>query len=133
MTQQNTFIKLLLPFSIITAVTHNSTTDSLSLNKNLDQVESISVAKKSDNLFEPEYDYTNTSSFRSKSLEESFLTIDKNPEAGSEKKQDLKEIYVYKFKTLMLLAYTFDPKTLTLILLGVHENYYRDLKKYLNK
>lgn len=78
MTQQNTFIKLLLPFSIITAVTNNSTTDSLSLNKNLDQVESISVAKKSDNLFEPEYDYTNTSSFRSKSLEESFLTIDKN-------------------------------------------------------
>lgn len=78
MTQQNTFIKLLLPFSIITAVTHNSTTDSLSLNKNLDQVESISVSKKSDNLFEPEYDYTNTSSFRSKSLEESFLTIDKN-------------------------------------------------------
>lgn len=70
---------------------------------------------------------------KKKLVNEAILTIDKNPEAGSEKKQDLKEIYVYKFKTLMLLAYTFDPKTLTLILLGVHENYYRDLKKYLNK
>ena len=78
MTQQNTFIKFLLPFSIITAVTHNSTADSLLLNKNLDQAESISVTKDSDNLFEPEYAYTNTSSFRNKSLEENFLTIDKN-------------------------------------------------------
>lgn len=78
MTQQNTFIKFLLPFSIITAVTHNNTADSLLLNKNLDQAESISLTKNSDNLFEPEYAYTNTSSFRNKSLEENFLTIDKN-------------------------------------------------------
>ena len=73
---------------------------------------------------------------KKKLVKEAILTIDKNPEVGTEKKQDLKGIYVYKFKidnTLMLLAYTFDPKTLTLILLGVHENYYRDLKKYLNK
>ena len=69
-------------------------------------------------------------------VNEVILTIDKNPEIGTEKKQDLKGVYVYKFKidnNLMLLAYTFDPETLTLILLGVHENYYRDLKKYLNK
>lgn len=78
MTQQNTFIKLLLPFSIITAVTHNSTADSLLLNKNLDHKESISVMNNSDNLLEPEYYYTNTSSFINKSTEETFLTIDKN-------------------------------------------------------
>lgn len=30
-----------------------------------------------------------------------------------------------------LLAYTYDPQTLKLILLGVHENFYRDLKKSL--
>ncbi len=73
---------------------------------------------------------------KKKLVNQAILTIDKNPEVGTEKKQDLKGIYVYKFKidnTLMLLAYTFDPKTLTLILLGIHENYYRDLKKYLNK
>ena len=99
MTQQNTFIKLLLPFSIITAVTHNSTADSLSLNKNLDQVESISVAKKSDNLFETENDYTNTSSFISKSLEESFLTIDKNQSliVSSLKDDEIKQFFT-KFK-----------------------------------
>ena len=56
-----------------------------------------------------------------------------DPTIGVEKKQDLAGIYVYKFKIdlqLFLLAYTFDPSTLTLQMLGVHENVYRDFKKY---
>ena len=55
-----------------------------------------------------------------------------NPMIGMEKKQDLRGVYVHKFKIKTqqyLLAYTFDPKTLTLLMLGVHENFYRDLKR----
>ena len=57
-----------------------------------------------------------------------------NPEIGVEKKQDLRGVYVHKFKIddrIYLLAYSFDPKTLTLLMLGVHENFYRDLKRRL--
>ena len=57
-----------------------------------------------------------------------------NPEIGEEKKQDLRGVYVHKFKIddrLYLLSYAFDPKTLTLLMLGVHENFYRDLKRRL--
>ena len=58
-----------------------------------------------------------------------------NPNIGIQKKQDLSDIFVHKFKInnqLYLLAYTFDPETLELVMLGVHENFYRDLKSYLN-
>ena len=61
--------------------------------------------------------------------------IAENPLLGSEKKQDLAGIRVYKYKVSskqFLLAYSFDPVTLKLIMLGVHENFYRDLKTYLN-
>ncbi|MDA0248357.1 MAG: type II toxin-antitoxin system RelE/ParE family toxin, partial [Proteobacteria bacterium] len=37
-----------------------------------------------------------------------------------------------KFKTngqMMLLAYEFDPETRMLLLLGSHENFYRELKR----
>lgn len=57
-----------------------------------------------------------------------------DPTIGTEKKQDLSGVYVHKFVALdkqFLLAYTYDPETLKLILLGVHENFYRDLKKSL--
>ena len=43
-------------------------------------------------------------------------------------------IRVYKYKLnekLYLLSYSYDPKTLRLIMLGFHENFYRDLKDYL--
>lgn len=61
--------------------------------------------------------------------------IIENPSIGTQKKQDLKDIFIYKFKVLdhqFLLAYMFDPETLTLVFLGVNENYYRDFKKILN-
>ena len=58
--------------------------------------------------------------------------IVKDPLAGEPKRGDLSGIFVYKFKSqtqLMLLAYEFDPKTRHLLLLGTHENFYRDLKR----
>ena len=55
-----------------------------------------------------------------------------DPLIGDAKKGDLAGIYVYKFKSqseLMLLAYTFDPQTRHLLLLGSHENFYQALKR----
>jgi len=45
---------------------------------------------------------------------------------------DLAGVFVYKFKCndqLTLLAYEYDPKTRLLLLLGSHENFYRNLKR----
>ena len=56
------------------------------------------------------------------------------PAIGEEKKGDLRGVFVYKFKiktTQYLLAYRKVEKDLELIMLGPHENYYRDLKQYL--
>ena len=59
-----------------------------------------------------------------------------DPEIGVQKTGDLKRVWVHKFNLLgqqYLLGYTFDEETmmLTLLALGGHENFYRDLKKYL--
>jgi mRNA interferase RelE/StbE len=53
---------------------------------------------------------------------------------GIEKKGDLRGIYVHKFKikTIQyLLAYRIIAENLELMMIGPHENYYRDLKKYI--
>ena len=58
--------------------------------------------------------------------------IIKTPEIGEPKRGDLSGVYVYKFMSThqqMLLAYEFDPATRILLLLGTHENFYRDLKR----
>jgi len=55
-----------------------------------------------------------------------------DPLAGEVKRGYLAGVYVYKFKSqsqLMLLAYEFDPRTRHLLLLGSHENFYRELKR----
>ncbi len=55
-----------------------------------------------------------------------------DPEIGVQKRGDLQGVYVYKCKItnqLFLIAYQFNEKTLTLLMLGSHENFYRDLKK----
>ena len=62
--------------------------------------------------------------------------IIQNPSIGQEKKGDLKGIFVHKFKiktTQFLLAYRLVSDGLELIMIGVHENYYKDLKLYLKK
>lgn len=58
----------------------------------------------------------------------------KSPTCGEEKRGDLQGVRIYKFKManqLTLLAYLFEPKTqrLTLLAVGPHENFYRDLKR----
>ena len=63
------------------------------------------------------------------------LIID-NPKIGEEKKGDLKGIFVQKFKIdslQYLLSYRFKKNLLELIMIGPHENYYRDLKSYLKR
>jgi mRNA interferase RelE/StbE len=55
-----------------------------------------------------------------------------DPSVGDPKKGDLAGVHVYKFECVrqqFLLAYEFDPKTRTLLLVGTHENFYRDLKR----
>lgn len=56
----------------------------------------------------------------------------RDPILGQEKKGDLAVVYVYKFKMHhqeMLLAYEWNPQERLLMALGVHENFYRDLKR----
>ena len=68
-------------------------------------------------------------------LDNAVREIIKNPELGEQKKGDLADVWVYKFRMVdreNLLAYQWDEKTRTLISLGVHENFYRDIKKYKN-
>lgn len=67
-------------------------------------------------------------------VNEEIRKIAANSAIGVQKKQDLRDVFVHKFKIndrQYSLAYMFDPITLTLIFLGVHENYYRDLKRSL--
>jgi mRNA interferase RelE/StbE len=65
-------------------------------------------------------------------VDDAVEVIIKTPELGEPKRGDLSGVYVYKFKSqsqLMLLAYEFDPETRMLLLLGSHENFYRELKR----
>lgn len=65
-------------------------------------------------------------------LDDQIKSIIENPNIGDEKKGDLKGIFVHKFKVKTiqyLLAYRVVEENLELIMLGPHENYYRDLKK----
>jgi hypothetical protein len=69
-------------------------------------------------------------------LDDAIRAIIKDPSIGEGKKGDLKMVFIHKFfidKTLYLLAYSYTPVLLELIMLGPHENYYSDLKKYLRK
>jgi len=77
--------------------------------------------------------------FRKKEKEELDKAVKKivsDPDIGTEKKGDLKGIFVYKFKINNiehLLAYRIVDDAIELIAIGTHENYYRDLKGYLKK
>jgi len=67
-----------------------------------------------------------------KAVNAAILEIVDNPLIGVEKKGDLKGVFVHKFKCLdrlFLPAYQWDPLTRTLMPLGVHENFYRDMKR----
>ena len=69
-----------------------------------------------------------------KALDAAVRAIMKDPALGEMKKGDLAGIRVHKFRNgtlITLLAYHYDEAadTLTLLALGSHENFYRDLKK----
>jgi hypothetical protein len=69
-------------------------------------------------------------------LDEQIKLILKNPDIGDEKKGDLREVYMHKFKikTIQyLFAYRFNEEQFELLMIGPHQNYYRDLKKYIKK
>jgi hypothetical protein len=68
-----------------------------------------------------------------KILDEEIRKIAQNTEIGQEKRGALKGIRVHKFhieKQLFLLAYEYGTDVLNLIIVGSHENYYRNLTKY---
>ena len=69
-------------------------------------------------------------------LDGEIRNIAENPLIGEEKKGDLKGIYVHKFKIKSLqylLSYRMIKSDLELIMIGPHENYYREPKGYLKR
>ena len=67
-------------------------------------------------------------------LDNQIREIAADPTIAQEKKGDLRGVFVHKFKiqTIQyLLAYRFVGDDLELIMIGPHENYYRDLKAHL--
>ena len=67
-------------------------------------------------------------------LDKQIRLIIQKPNIGQQKKGDLKEIFVHKFKVnkvQYLLSYRHKKHTIELITLGTHENYYRNLKTYM--
>ncbi len=65
-------------------------------------------------------------------VDQAVADIVSDPTIGEAKKGDLSGVYVYKFdcvKQQFLLAYEYDPLTRLLLLVGTHENFYRNLKR----
>lgn len=73
-----------------------------------------------------------------KRLDEAVRAIMADPEIGGMKRGDLAGVRVHKFSVRSeqaLLAYVFEREAavLTLLALGSHENFYRDVKRSLNR
>ncbi len=67
-------------------------------------------------------------------LDREIKKLADDPGVGEEKKGDLRGVFVHKFKlkTIQyLLSYRSVGGDLELVMIGPHENYYRDLKQYL--
>ena len=67
-----------------------------------------------------------------KPINDTIRHILSDPQCGEEKKGDLAGVSVYKFRVQdqqFLLVYEYDKETLFLLALGIHEIFYRDLKK----
>jgi hypothetical protein len=65
-------------------------------------------------------------------VDDAVTAIVRDPTLGEAKRGVLAGVFVYKFACsgqLALLAYEYDPDSRKLLLLGSHENFYRDLKK----
>lgn len=86
--------------------------------------QSRSFEKKVKKMSRPEKD----------SLDREIKRIMEDPGIGEEKKGDLRGVFIHKFNlktTQYLLAYRRFGDDLELVMIGPHENYYRDLKQYL--
>jgi len=71
-----------------------------------------------------------------KDLDKAVREITQDPEIGTMKVGDLNRVRVFKFKSidsLVLLAYEILENALYLYTFGAHQNFYRELKKYLNR
>ncbi|MBC2715568.1 MAG: type II toxin-antitoxin system RelE/ParE family toxin [Desulfobacteraceae bacterium] len=71
-----------------------------------------------------------------KDLDDTIRKIAQNPETGTLKVGDLSGVRVYKFNSansLILLAYEIIENTLFLYTFGSHQNFYRELKRYINR
>jgi len=67
------------------------------------------------------------------SIEDEIERILENPDLGETKKGDLREFRVHKFalkKQKLLIAYKVFTDEILFYMVGPHENFYRDLKKY---
>jgi mRNA interferase RelE/StbE len=76
--------------------------------------------------------YKRLNSNQKADVDEAVAAIVNNPELGEAKKGDLAGLFVYKFQCIgrrFLLAYEYDPETRWMLLVGTHENFYRDLKR----
>ena len=71
-----------------------------------------------------------------KKLDEAVKTIMTDPAVGRAKSGDLQGVRVYKYKLgnkQILLAYEVVDSTLYLYTFGSHENFYRNLGKYIHQ
>jgi hypothetical protein len=69
-------------------------------------------------------------------IEDEVEKIIITPDIGETKKGDLSEFRVYKFayrKQKFLIAYRSQNKDIVFFKIGPHENFYRELKKYLRE
>ncbi len=67
-------------------------------------------------------------------LDTEIRKVIQDPSIGSERKGDLGGVFVHKLKiqnTLYLMSYRMVGEDIEFIMIGPHENYYRDLKSYL--
>jgi len=77
--------------------------------------------------------YKKLHSKEKKLVNNAIKKVIEKPSCGELKKGDLAGIRVYKFKVLdqqFLMAYEHKKDKLFLLALGVHENFYRDMKKH---
>ncbi|MBI5185075.1 MAG: type II toxin-antitoxin system RelE/ParE family toxin [Nitrospinae bacterium] len=66
-------------------------------------------------------------------IEDEIDRIKNNPSVGEDKKGDLAAFKVSKFKfhhQQYLIAYEINGNDITIYMMGTHENFYRDLKRY---
>jgi len=69
-------------------------------------------------------------------IEDEVEKIKENPDIGKSKKGDLQGTHVHRFsfrKRTLLIAYRVIGSDLLFYMIGTHENFYRDLKRYLKE